>query len=262
MKNLIVGIGLSLLLIVTVTPAVHAGAVYHVIPAASDFVGIKIVAKVTSVSDSHNLLGGAIQVDDTLTGKYVYGSEAFDNEPNPNIGLYLYSSTPCGIEVKIGDFVFKTDSSHVHVAFAIFNDFTIYGYPPIDEYVIGSLNNLPLSNGLLVTYIDWDLYDSTATALSSTDVPTSAPVLSDWDEDNSMLIEGKSPSNPDQTYRITAQVTKATKPIAIDIHGDDSNLATLNVKIPTSFEITNPFLHWIFERFPHAFPVLRFLLGH
>jgi glutaredoxin len=46
-----------------------------------------------------------------------------------------------------------------------------------------------------------------------------------------------------------------------DEHGAESDWATLDVKMPTSFEITNPFMHWLFEMFPNAFPLLRQLLG-
>jgi hypothetical protein len=46
-----------------------------------------------------------------------------------------------------------------------------------------------------------------------------------------------------------------------DDHGAESDWATLDVKMPTSFGITNPFLHWLFEQFPNAFPILRQFFG-
>jgi hypothetical protein len=46
-----------------------------------------------------------------------------------------------------------------------------------------------------------------------------------------------------------------------DEHGAESGWATLEVKMPTSFGVTNPFLHWLFEQFPNAFPILRHLFG-
>lgn len=259
MKNDVVGIVFVLLLIVAVIPTASAVNVPDVIPTASELIGIKIEAKVISVSDSHNLLGGAILVGDVMTGKYVYESVASDNDPSPNIGLYMYASSSCGIEVKTSDFVFKTDPSHVTFALAIFNDFSMYGYPAYDEYVIGSLNNLPLSNGVLITYIQWDLYDSTATAVSSTDIPTTAPVLSDWDEDNSMLIDGESPTDPDQTFRITAQVTKAIKSAAQDLTGSENGVSLKALFFHQNLPFTR-FLMKVFEWFPLAFPLLRYLL--
>ena len=55
------------------------------------------------------------------------------------------------------------------------------------------------------------------------------------------------------TYIIKAKVK--------DEHGAESDWATLDVTMPTNFGITNPFLHWLFEQFPNAFPILRHLFG-
>jgi hypothetical protein len=43
----------------------------------------------------------------------------------------------------------------------------------------------------------------------------------------------------------------------------ESNWATLSVTMPCSYNISfQPFLEILFERFPHAFPILRQLLGY
>lgn len=54
------------------------------------------------------------------------------------------------------------------------------------------------------------------------------------------------------TYTIKAKVK--------DEHGSESDWATLTVTMPTKFDLTTPFLNWLFEQFPHAFPILRYLL--
>ncbi|MCU0850929.1 MAG: PKD domain-containing protein [Candidatus Thermoplasmatota archaeon] len=46
-----------------------------------------------------------------------------------------------------------------------------------------------------------------------------------------------------------------------DEAGAESDWATLEVKMPTSYEPNSPFLHWLLEHFPNAFPILRHLLG-
>jgi len=52
------------------------------------------------------------------------------------------------------------------------------------------------------------------------------------------------------TYSIKAKVK--------DIHGLESDWRTYPVIMPKSISINNyPFLEWLFERFPHAFPLLR-----
>jgi PKD repeat protein len=50
---------------------------------------------------------------------------------------------------------------------------------------------------------------------------------------------------------------------AKDIYGNESAWTTLKVSMPLSNNIPTPsFREWLFERFPHAFPILRQLLGH
>ncbi len=48
---------------------------------------------------------------------------------------------------------------------------------------------------------------------------------------------------------------------AKDIWGAESNWSTFPVKMPTSYEDSYPLLHWMLDRFPNAFPILRQLLG-
>lgn len=57
------------------------------------------------------------------------------------------------------------------------------------------------------------------------------------------------------TYPLKAKVK--------DIHGLESDWRTYPVIMPKSVSINNhPFLEWLFERFPSAFPILRHLLGY
>lgn len=263
MKRKIGGLSICMLMIVAVLPIVGAVNSHNALPAASTLIGIKIVAEVTYVSDPHNLLGGSIHANDTITGKYVYDTTASDTNPDPNTGSYRFSSPPCGFEVNAGGFVFKPDPNAIDFNILIGNDIAIGGYPPFDIYGIASENYLPLSNGLLVTHIEWALQDSTAAALSSTDLPTTAPILTDWNDENRVLIDGESPSNPDHVYRISAHVTEATKPIAINVSRIGNDLSMPSIALLHSD--THPFTQFwikIFERFPHAFPILRQLIGY
>ncbi len=276
MKNKIVGMIVCMLLIATALPIVSAMNVqtawymkknnssdpYPSHPAFSPGrVAIEIVAKVTEVYDSDNILGGAIHVDDTITGKYIYNSEASDIEPNGQIGYYEFTSIRCGIEIMAGGFVFKTDPSNVEFVICVYNDFDYYG-PAFDAYTLWSDENKPLSNGMLVTVIYWELSDATATALSSPDLPVTAPILTDWGSGMGLIIQGEDPSDPDKHYTISAHVTEATKNNAVDDYGVESDLKTPSVTMPYSYNI--PFMQfWIklFEQFPHAFPILRQILN-
>ena len=263
MKKKIVGIFVCMLMIAIVLPAVGTSNVHNALHIALGLIHIKIVAKVTEVSDSYNLLGGAIHLNDTITGKYIYDLGAPDVDPNEQIGFYMFTSSPCGIEVNAGGFIFKTNSSNVQFDICIYNDFDYYGNPPFDLYSLYSIKNLPLSNGMLVNSISWELDDATATALSSTDLPTTAPVLSDWETGFGLRLSGEAPSNSHKSYTITAHVTEATKNKAVDIYGVESDWRTPSVTIPYIYNL--PFMQFlmkIFEWFPNAFPILQHLLGY
>jgi len=49
---------------------------------------------------------------------------------------------------------------------------------------------------------------------------------------------------------------------AIDEHGAESDWAILTVTMPCSYKPIPQFLELLFQRFPHAFPILRQLLGY
>ncbi len=48
-----------------------------------------------------------------------------------------------------------------------------------------------------------------------------------------------------------------------DIHGAESDWGTLEVSMPKNkaFDLNFNLLSWLFERFPNAFPILRYMLG-
>ena len=56
--------------------------------------------------------------------------------------------------------------------------------------------------------------------------------------------------------------TYTVKVKARDIYGAESDYATLDIKMPYSYNPTLQFLELLFQRFPHAFPILRQLLGY
>jgi hypothetical protein len=203
---------------------------------------IKIDAQITGVQDTNNLLEGKIKVNDSITGKYTYDSGTPDSNSDPHVGVYKYNSSTYGIKLEAGGFVFETNSSDVDFGISIADNFSYYYN--WDLFTLESNNNSELSNGLLVIYIGWGLIDTTGNALSSDALPTTAPVLSDWEE-NILIIMGSSSSYPYDSYFIMANVTKVTKSRskARDVHFS-----------------TQPILIWLFERFPNLVPILKQLL--
>lgn len=226
---------------------------------------IKIVGTVTYVSDDDILLGGAIHVGDTINGKYTYNSNTPDSDPYyPNIGEYEYKTYPYGFEVTAGGFVFKTNPRVANFTIWVYNNITYYGNP-LDFLQVISFHGLPLSNGMSVYTIWWELLDSTGTALSSADLPTTAPVLTNWDyyEGMDLMINGKDPSNTNKDYTIYAHVTEATKISDVNVNGAEPNWSTPSVTTPYYFNLPfKQFWMTFFERFPHTFPILRHMMGY
>jgi len=179
---------------------------------ANFVVTINIIAQVETVDDPDNILGGtvapAIMVGDNITGTYTYNPAITDSNALPTVGDYRHTSSPCGITVNAGGFVFQTDPSNVDFLVEICND---HGTPTArDNYLLRSYNNLPLSSGALVDHIAWQLDDDTCTALSSEALPTTPPVLTDWESIFGLTLEGHDPADPTGFgYFIRAHVTTA-----------------------------------------------------
>ena len=175
--------------------------------ASATTITVNITAEVALVVDWDEMLGGAINVGDTITGTYTYDSATSDSNPLPTVGDYWHSSPPNGITVNAGGFVFETDPSNVSFVVEIVND---HGSPPMDNHLLRSYNNLPLSNGALVDEIAWQLDDASATALSSDALPAVPPTLGDWESTWGLTLMG---SDPDpwgfDHFAVRAHVTSA-----------------------------------------------------
>jgi hypothetical protein len=87
----------------------------------------------------------------------------------------------------------------------------------------------------------------------------------DWgDHTNSSWI-GPYPTGNEitQSHTWSTKGSYTIKAKAKDIYGNESDWGTLKISMPTSFNIPSlSFLERLFERFPHAFPILRQLLGY
>lgn len=184
--------------IVVITWALSVSA----LPAQATLITIEITAEVDAVYDPSGYLEGNIGVGDTITGTYSYESTTLDTNPSPYVGDYEHFASPAGIFLSVGEFDFTTDLANVAFLVEIINDYTSGGLH--DSYILRSYSNLPLSNEVSVDHISWSLRDSSATALSSTDLPTTAPVLDAWLSRNELRLEGERLG-----YIIDAHVTSA-----------------------------------------------------
>ncbi|MCU0849885.1 MAG: PKD domain-containing protein [Candidatus Thermoplasmatota archaeon] len=84
----------------------------------------------------------------------------------------------------------------------------------------------------------------------------------DWGDETNTGWIGPFPSGQEQTLNHTwnKKGTYTIKTKAQDSHDQESDWGTLTVTMP--YEPPQfPFIQWILERFPHAFPLLRYLLN-
>ena len=169
-------------------------------PVRAALITIEIEAVVDSVEDQGNYLEGQINPGDTITGFYIYESTTPDSSPLVTLGRYEHSTPPHGIFLSVGGFDFETDPANVDFVLGIVND----GTSGDDSYWLISYNNLPLPNGTLVDQISWQLDDPTGNALSTTELPTTAPVLEDWQSIYGLHLEGVK-----DTFHVVAEVTSA-----------------------------------------------------
>jgi len=173
---------------------------FWTLPVQASLVTIQITAEVDSVYDDYGYLEGEIKPGDIISGFYIYESTTPDSSPSATIGRYEHLTPPYGIYLTVGGFDFETNTGNVAFRIDIINNGTTGGLH--DGYGLISYNNLPLSNGTSVDTILWWLEDTSATALSSDALPTTAPVLEDW-QTNQLNISGY------RTFGIWGHVTSA-----------------------------------------------------
>src|SRR3990167_8859114 len=179
--------------IVSIMAACFCAISFCAKPAEATLITIGIEAVEDSVLDEGNYLEGKIKVGDVITGFYTYDSSV-TRLPGER---YKFDSPPCGVFLTVGGFDFQTDQSSVDFEMGIGNDLS-WG----DTYFFISFNNLPLSNGVAVDSIRWQLDDPSGTALDSTALPEGPPILDDWQEN--ILTFGA-----DRLYGISAHITYA-----------------------------------------------------
>jgi hypothetical protein len=152
-------------------------------------ISIDITATVVSVRDDENVFDGAINIGDLITGTYLYESTTVDSNPLDTVGDYWHDTSPYGITLNTGGFVFQTDPDNVAFLVEMVHDH----YTGKDHYLLRSYSNVPLSDDVVVFHISWQLDDPTQTALSSEALPTVPPVLGDWESIFGLKIMGGFP---------------------------------------------------------------------
>jgi hypothetical protein len=89
----------------------------------------------------------------------------------------------------MGNYVFETDPARLQLALEVVDR-------QRDNYLVASLNNLPLATGLSVDYLAWQLDDPSGAALSDDSLPTTPPLLSQWQSIFGVSISGATVVDP------------------------------------------------------------------
>jgi hypothetical protein len=171
---------------------------------------IAIEGVVDYVEDPGGLLGGSISVADLITGTYTYDTSTPDTNPLVDYASYWHGTLPAGISLSIGGLEFESDPWRLDYRIGISD-----GYQSRDIYSVRSKSNLPVLDRVAPSDIYWELQDSRAEALSSTELPGSPPRLSDW-ESNILTI------SLERTFGIKGHVTDARivpEPVTIVLLG-------------------------------------------
>ena len=165
------------LTLVVVALALSAGK------ARSEIVAIRIEGEVSYVESYSTVLNELFDLGDPVSGEYVYEADPGPGNTRTGVVDYWFRSEPYGINLTVRDFTIQSAPDNLEFLIEILNDHT-----GMDGYAVMSYSNLPLSTGLLVDMISWQLQDYSSSALSGTSLLAEPPVLSDWPDHSGMRI--------------------------------------------------------------------------
>jgi len=190
---------------------VLCGLVFSPSPTQATLITIGIEAVVDDVVETGDYLNGRIKVGDLITGTYTYDTDTPDSSTLSGIGRYAHYAYPCGISLSVGGLNFMTDFSPGFPEY-----FTVWitnNSSGVDGISVRSYHNLPLRDGMSVGTIEWILQDPSETAILSADLPTTAPILSDWETNFLQFGAGSGGSRdggePPIGFGVAAHVTSA-----------------------------------------------------
>lgn len=138
------------------------------------------ITEVFNSTPSGDVFGGAITVGDTFTGYYTYDFTPDMEDHRTNISDYLFSSGNNGVYININGIEFRSDLANLSFLVEIANNYNLtIPHPQTDFFLWHSYNNV-LVSGIDINTISWTMSDYSGTALSNTELPTTALNLSDF----------------------------------------------------------------------------------
>ena len=178
----------------------------------ADFQGhvmISVNASIDLYYDPLNLLHCEVQEGSHLFGSFMYEVPWLDSRPAENIAEYRYTGPDfqnSWMVFMAGGLTFRSDRSDSYWEFNLADNVMALDSSLEDRYRIISYKNLPVRDDIPVLFIDWLLTGDTD-CLSSVELPTEAPVLSDWAFDSGIRIIGGEANVPlNQQFIIEASI--------------------------------------------------------
>ncbi|MBI5774872.1 MAG: hypothetical protein HZA89_14160 [Verrucomicrobia bacterium] len=154
-----------------------------------EIVNIKFTGTIQRVDDPGYLFDDSIFGFGTpFEGFYTYDTSVTNSAAEPNHGYYECYTNTCGIVIKVGNYVFKTNPDHTWFAVETLDN--VVG----DTFLIRSYNNL-CSQPLAVEHISWQLDGMVDSAfVASNTLPTIPPDLESFSQYFGLSISGDSRS--------------------------------------------------------------------
>jgi hypothetical protein len=119
---------------------------------------------VREIEDDSFELDGSITNGSHFEGFYIFDAGVTNSNSDPTVGNYEFTNSSCGIVVKLGNYVFRTNPRHVDFLIELVNR------PGDDDQVIRSYNNI-CSQPIFIEDLALQFVDPTGTALDDVALP-------------------------------------------------------------------------------------------
>lgn len=151
-----------------------------------------------------------IAVGSPISGCYTFDLSTPDTNGIGTVGSYEHPGGPYGVAIRIGSYAFQTNRIAGGFYIEVADDHNGW-----DSYLFRSTNNL-LASGLLVPDISWQLDGLSTAALSSTNLSSTPPDLSAFQQPFGLNIGGGGPMGwlvRGVVTSITADPTSGCEPL-------------------------------------------------
>jgi len=219
-------------------------------PAAVVASGVSVVVSGQAVNTGTGapVQNGAVTIQIPSTGdSWSTTTDSSGHYSKTIVAPTMNDDTACGRETGSGGVVVQCSSGSLS-GYRVQTLVTMQDTPPATPSIQGQTKGKP---GVAYSY----------TVVAQDPEADEIFYFIDWGDTTNSSWVGPYPSDENVTlsYTFTKKGTYIIKVKAKDVFHAESAWATLEVKMPTSISF-HPFLQF-FERFPHGFPILRYLLS-